>query len=89
MCDTPKERTLSGQVQGPRELVGLWVKAVSAQGDYSREFELGPNGYFGFSAFPDSSLILLVLRGDEVLATRTVRDFRNPITIQLGKPSQR
>jgi hypothetical protein len=89
VCDTPTERTLSGQVRGPYELVGLWVKAVSARGDYSREFELGPNGYFGFTAFPDSSLILVVLRGDEVLATHTVRDFRNPITIQLANPTQR
>ncbi len=87
-CQTV-ERSLRGQVLGDGSTAGLWVKAVSARGDYSREYELGPQGHFGFSAFPDGSLLLLVLRGDEVLATVTFRDFKQSVVISLPHTAKR
>jgi hypothetical protein len=85
----PVDRSLHGQVLVDGSTAGLWIKAVSARGDYSREYELGPQGHFGFSAFPDGSLLLLVMRGDEVLATVTVRDFKQGVTISLPHAAKR
>ena len=83
------ERSLAGQVLRDSVDGELWVKAVSARGDYSREFALGPLGYFQFSAFPEGSMVLLVMKGDEVLATVTVRDFKQSVTIPLPQAAKR
>jgi hypothetical protein len=83
-CDVPKTG-ISGKVERNGLSDELWVKAIPARGLNVTESKVGPYGYFQVSGLDEGSTVLLVLRGDEVLATTTVRDFEKPVTIALRR----
>lgn len=88
-CEKSGPSSLSGKVERNGNDTELWVKVISARGLTAGEARVGPYGYFQVSGLIPTANVVLVMQGDEVLATRNVRDFRNPITIQLANPTQR
>ncbi len=61
-----------GRAELPAAAGPLWVKLLSLDGAEAYEVQASPGGFFAFGKIPRDNYLVLVLRGDELIATKKV-----------------